>query len=121
MADLSWLWAALIGVGGAVGGGMVSGRYVLRAGQRQWERDREDARAGRSHQAATSIADALGILEEAVFDWTKEPTNTIVLYSVFNDFARTAIVQGMRLSDDALRRRVEKHKEVATFVGDRLG
>src|SRR5260370_39377162 len=71
--DLSWLWAALIGVvGGVVGavvGGTVGGRYVLRAGQQQWLRDREDARKDRSQQAAMAIAESAASMEDAVVTW----------------------------------------------------
>src|ERR1022692_2733106 len=68
-ANLDWLWAALIGVGGATVGGVVSGWFVVLAGQRQWQRDREDTRKDRSEHAAQSIAAALASMDAAVVLW----------------------------------------------------
>ncbi len=50
-ADLTWLWAALIGFAGA----LVGGWFVLLAGRQQRRGDREDARKDRSQQATMAM------------------------------------------------------------------
>ena len=112
-ADLSWLWAALVGVIGSVVGGVIGGRYVLRAGQQQWQRDRGDARTDRSHRAAMSIAQAIARLEEAVVAWPAHRNDTIDLAAAYNAMAREAAVQSMALTDETLRSRVRNHVELA--------
>jgi len=103
---MDWLWAALIGVGGSVVGGIVGGLFVLRAAQRQRERDRDDARAIRSHQAALAIADAMAALIVAVSTW-KQDHDWDSLAAAFNTYSRTVGVQRLALIDPELRRRVQ--------------
>lgn len=68
-ADLSWLWSALIGVVGAIVGGLLGGWCALRAVRQQWLRDREDSKRDRSGQAAFAIAESSADLEQAVISW----------------------------------------------------
>ena len=115
--DLEWLWAALIGVGGSAVGGLVGGWYALRAGHAQWQRDREDARTDRSHQAAMSIAGAVGEMEQAIGTWQANPTDQAeiaALLNTFNAFSRGVAIESLALTDDELRSRVRAHQ---TFVG----
>jgi hypothetical protein len=115
--DLIWLWAALIGVGGSAVGGLVGGWYVLRAGHEQWQRDRQDARTDRSRQAAMSMAEAVGEMEQAIGTWQADPADQAeiaALLNAFNAFSRSVAIQSLALTDDELRSRVRAHQ---TFVG----
>jgi hypothetical protein len=108
-----WLWSALVGLGGSVIGGVVGGLFVLIAGERQWKRDRADARIERSHQAAMSIADAIARLEEQVVAWQANQQDTVSLTAEFNATARNIVVQSMALIDPAVRVRVQIHAQLA--------
>lgn len=115
--DLSWLWAALVGVGGSAIGGLVGGWYALRATHEQWQRDREDARTDRSRQAAMSIAEAVGEMEQAIGTWQANPADQAeiaALLNAFNGFSRSVAIQGLALTDDELHSRVRAHQ---IFVG----
>lgn len=104
--------AATIGAAGSVIGGVVGGWFTLRAGHRQWQRDRSDSQAERSHQAALALAEAVAGLDEAVVTWEARPADADALRRAFNLFSRTAAVQSIALSDDTLRRRVRTHLEL---------
>lgn len=117
-ANLDWLWAALIGVGGATVGGFVSGWFVVLAGRRQWQRDREDARRDRSEQAAQATADALASMDAAVVLWQENQQDTEPLRLAYGDCARTVRVQAMALSDRALRDRLERHMRLTSIFAD---
>jgi hypothetical protein len=117
VASLDWLWAALIGVAGSAVGGLVVGRYAIRAGHKQWERDREDSRTDRSRQSAIVIAGAVGAMEVAIVKWQAEPADPVeiaALMAAFNMFSVSVTVQSLALTDVDLRSRVRAHQ---TFVG----
>jgi hypothetical protein len=105
---MDWLWAALIGVGGIVGGW-----FVLRAGRKQWLRDRADVRIERSRQAAMLIAEAIGGLEQEVVAWQAKRQDTVSLTAAFNTTVRAIAVQSMALTDPVLRERVQNHSQLA--------
>jgi hypothetical protein len=113
--------AAAIGAGGSLIGGVVGGWFALRAGHKQWQRDREDPRTERSHQAAMAIAVAVASMEEAVVTWNAHPEDTDALRASFNIFSRTAAVQSIVLTDDALRQRVRIHTELAVRLAALAG
>ena len=113
--------AALIGAGGSLIGGVVGGWFTLRAGHRQWQRDREDSRAERSHQAAMAIAGAVADLEEAVVIWEARPSDIDALREAFNIFSRIATIQSMALTDDTLRQRVRTHTELVVRLAAGAG
>jgi hypothetical protein len=118
--DLIWLWAALIGVGGSAVGGLVGGWYVLRAGHEQWQRDRQDARIDRSRQAAMSIAEAVGEMEQAIGTWQANPADQaeiVTLLNAFNAFSRSVAIQSLALTDDELRSRVRAHQTFVSVLG----
>jgi hypothetical protein len=108
------LYAALLGVGGSVLGGIVGGWYALRAGHNQWQRDRADALMDRSREAAMSIADAVGAMHVALATWIANQPQIEELTAAFNVFSRTLAVQGLAVTDDVLRGRVRTHQ---TLVG----
>jgi hypothetical protein len=117
-ANLDWLWAALIGVGGATVGGLVSGWFVVLAGRRQWQRDLEDARRDRSERAAQAIGDALASMDAAVVLWQENQKDTEPLHLAYGDCARTVRVQAMALSDQALRDRLDRHMRLTSIFAD---
>ena len=110
MGTLDWLFAAAIGAGGSVLGGLVGGWFVLRAGAAQWQRDREASRADRSHQAALTIATEITGLEAAVETWGTRQEDVDALVAAFNAFSLSTTVQSMGLIDDELRRRINDHR-----------
>lgn len=119
--DLSWLWAALIGVGGSGVGGLVGGWYVLRAGHEQWQRDRQDAQSERSRQASMSIAEAIGEMEQAIATWRANPadkTEVETLRNSFNAFSRSIAIQSLALSDGELRSRIRTPQTFVGIVGE---
>ena len=114
--NFDWLWAALIGVGGAVVGGLVAGWWAVRAAQKQWQRDREDSRTDRSRQAAMGIAEALSAMGLAIATWQARPTDPgeiAALTAAYNEFLRSVAAQGIALTDADVRSRVRAH---LTFV-----
>jgi hypothetical protein len=113
---LDWFYAAIIGAGGSVLGGLAGGWFVLRAGHRQWQRDREDARIERSREAAMTITDSVVRLWEAVTTWqnTREYSALALAY---NTFSRTVAAQSLWLTDDQLRQRVRDLQELAGVLG----
>lgn len=118
--DLDWLWAALIGVGGSAVGGLVGGWYALRAGHNQWQRDRQDAQTDRSRQAAMSIAEVIGEMEQAIGTWQANPTDQAeiaALLNAFNAFSRTVAIQSLALTDRELRARVRAHQTLVGVLG----
>jgi len=108
------LYAALLGVVGSVLGGLVGGWYALRAGHKQWKRDRADALMDRSREAVMSIADAVGAMHVALATWIANQPQIEELKAAFNVFSRTAAVQSLAVTDDVLRGRVRTHQ---TLVG----
>jgi hypothetical protein len=108
------LYAALLGVGGSVLGGIVGGWYAVRAGHNQWKRDRADALMDRSREAAMSIADAVGAMHVALATWIASQPQIEDLKAAFNVFSRTVAMQSLAVSDDVLRGRVRTHQ---TLVG----
>jgi hypothetical protein len=118
-ADLSWLWAALIGTGGSIVGGVIGGLYALRATSNQWQRDRQDARSDRSHQAASTIADAINSLEQEIVTWRAKPEDAESLTHAYNMNSQRIGVQSMALTDMDLKARVLHHVQlVAALVLD---
>ncbi len=67
-------------------GGLVGGWYVLRAGHEQWQRDRQDARTDRSRQAAMSMAEAVGEMEQAIGTWQADPADQAEIAALLNAF-----------------------------------
>jgi hypothetical protein len=117
VANLDWLWAAVIGAGGALIGGGFGGWFVLAAGHKQWQRDRESSRTDRSREAAMAIAGAVGEMEVAIVAWQAEPDGQekiAALMAAFNMFSMSVAIQSLALTDDDLRSRVRAHQ---TFVG----
>jgi len=112
----SVLEAALIGGGGSVVGGLVGGWFALLAVRNQWRRDRAEARADRSRQAALSIADAIPAMEVALVAWAAGQSKLVELRGAFNAFSGTAAVQSIALTDSALRQRVRRHVELLVRV-----
>jgi hypothetical protein len=112
----SVLEAALIGAGGSVVGGIIGGWFALLAVRSQWKRDRADARADRSHQAALSIAESVTDVEEVLVAWSAGQADQRRLRAAFNSFSRTAAVQTMALTDDSLRQRVRAHVQLLMRV-----
>ena len=106
----------MIGAGGSVVGGIVGGWFAIMAVRGQWKRDRADARAERSHQAAMSIAESVASMEEALVAWAAGESSLVALRAAFNAFSRTAAVQSIALSDSALRQRVRRHVELLARV-----
>jgi hypothetical protein len=76
---ISALAAALIGAGGSVVGGIVGGWFAIIAARGQWRRDRADARAERSRQAAVSIAESVASMEEALVAWAENESRLVAL------------------------------------------
>jgi hypothetical protein len=113
MASLDWLYAALLGIGGSILGGLVAGWYTLRAVHQQWEHDRATARLDRSHQAASAVIAAIGELEQAIMAWQKGREDADALLKVHNSFERAALVHSTALTDDDLFVRVSNHQELA--------
>lgn len=109
MGGLDWLFAAVIGVGGSVLGGLVGGWFALRAGAAQWQRDREASRTDRSHQAALTIASEIAGLEAAIETWGARQEDVDALVGAFNTFSLATTVQSIGLVDDELRRRISNH------------
>jgi hypothetical protein len=107
--------AAVIGAGGSVIGGIVGGWFTLRAGHRQWQRDREDSRTERSRQAALAVAEAVADMERAVATWEVHSGEEVhsgdidALRGAFAVFSRTVSIQSMPLIDDTLRQRLRDH------------
>jgi hypothetical protein len=114
-ADLSWLWAALIGVGGAVVGGIVGGWYVMRTNRQQSQRDREDVRTDRSRQAALAIASAIGELITAMVAWRIDCDDQKLGASLV-PFNLTAGIQNLALADDEVRARVVNDVYLAASI-----
>jgi hypothetical protein len=113
---ISALAAALIGAGGSVVGGIVGGWLALVAVRSQWRRDRADARADRSHNAAMSIAEAVASMEEALVAWGAGQSSLAALRAAFNTFSRTAAVQSIAVTDSVVRQRVRRHVELLARV-----
>jgi hypothetical protein len=113
---LDWLFAAFIGAGGSVIGGLVGGWFALRAGHRQWQRDREDARTDRSHAAAMTIAESVVRLWEAVTAW-QSTRDYSAFAPAYNTFSRTIAAQSLWLTDDDLGQRVRDLQELAAVFG----
>lgn len=97
-------------------GGIVGGWFALVAVRSQWRRDRAEARADRSHQAALSIADAIPSMEVALVTWSVGQSSSVALRTAFNAFSGTAAVQSIALTDSALRQRVRIHVELLSRV-----
>jgi hypothetical protein len=102
--------------GGSVVGGVVGGWFALLAVRSQWERDRAEARADRSRQAALSIADAIPGMEMALVAWSAGQSSPVELRAAFNTFSGTAAVQSIALTDSALRTRVRRHAELLARI-----
>lgn len=120
-ANFDWLWAALIGVGGATIGGVASGWVVVIAGRRQWQRDREDAQRDRSQQAAEAIADALAAMDAAVVVWQANQHDTESLRLAYGDCARGVRIQMMTMKDQVLRDRLNRHMQATSiFVSNAI-
>jgi hypothetical protein len=113
MASFDWLYAALIGIGGSILGGLVVGWYTLRAVHQQWEHDRATARLDRSHQAASAVIAAISELEQAIFAWQKGREDADALLKVHNSFERAALVHSTALTDHHLFVRVSNHQLLA--------
>jgi hypothetical protein len=112
----SVLAAALIGGGGSVVGGIIGGWLAIAAVRGQWKRDRADARAERSHEAAMSIVEAIGSTEVAVVAWSAGQSDLVALRAAFNVFSTTATVQSIAVTDSAVRSRVRRHVELLVRV-----
>lgn len=113
---MDWLWAALIGVGGSVIGGGVGGWFALLSARKQSDRDRQNARADGSHQAAMAIADAVASMDAAVVLWQPNPAaDTEALRIAYGDCARATRVQNMRLTDQALKDRLAAHMRLTSI------
>jgi hypothetical protein len=110
------LAAALIGVGGSVVGAAIGGWFGIMAARGQWKRDRADARAERSRQAAMAIAESVASLEEALVAWSAGQSDLVALRTAFNVFSRTAAVQSIALTESTLRERVRRHIELVARV-----
>jgi hypothetical protein len=111
---MDWLWAALIGVCGSVVGGVVGGWFVLQAASRQSERDRQNARLDRSHDAAFAILAAVAALGEAVTTWKRQSDQDrwAQLAALFNAYSQAVVVQGVALADPELRDRVKNQTQL---------
>jgi hypothetical protein len=110
------LAAALIGAGGSLVGGVAGGWFAILAARGQWRRDRADARAERSHQAAMSIAEAVASTEVALVAWSARESTLVALRAAFNAFSTTATVQSIAVTDSAVRQRVRRHVELLVRV-----
>src|SRR5215469_14372419 len=110
------MFAAGIGAGGSVVGGIVGGWFAIRATHRQWQRDRDDARIDRSRLAAMAIADSISEMDFAVFNWDQGRTQADDLRASFNALVRTLAVQSLLLTDDELRARVAFYESFASMV-----
>jgi hypothetical protein len=120
-AGLDWLFAAAIGVGGSVLGGLTGGWFALHAGNAQWQRDREASRTDHSHQAALAIAGDIASLQGAVETWSARHEDVNALVAAFNAFSLSAAVQSIGLIDDELRRRISYHTLLARELSASAG
>jgi hypothetical protein len=116
MANLDWLYAALLGIGGSILGGAMGGWYALRATHQHWEHERKASQRDRSHQAAAAILVAVGELEQAIVAWQKGRTDADALRESHNSFVKAASVQSTGLTDDDLRARVGNHRRLAWML-----
>jgi hypothetical protein len=108
---LDWLWAALIGSGGAVIGGWVAGRYTVRAASQQFASDREAAREDRSHLAAAALSNEASRMQSAAWAWAKNGDGDAFEAAWFR-FQQAVVVQSMVLTDDAVGHRVADYLTV---------
>jgi hypothetical protein len=120
-ADLSWLWAALIGVGGAVGGalggGIVGGRYVLRASADEFERDRAADRIDRSRNAAIAIAGEAERLRDSVRAW-RTGGDADALADACSVYYRASFVQVLLISNPDVADRIADHAVLSSQLAD---
>jgi hypothetical protein len=112
MASIDWLYAALVGVGGSVLGGIVGGWFALRAVHQQWDHERETSRLDRSHQAAATAIAGISELERAIVAWQKGEIDADALREAKNFFEVSILVPITALTDADLSNRVGNHRKL---------
>jgi hypothetical protein len=111
---------ALIAIGSAAAGGLITGGFTLLALRIEHQRDRAITMEGRSHDAARRVLEAMDSLDFAILDTNSHPKTLEALRLAHNQFASTLSRESPDLQDEGLRHRLTRHMELGGAVFDAL-